>query len=488
MTMNNDVNEFERAARERWEIEMARMPVPNRRLMRSVPRATGRSPYLLGTTALLALAALISISLLSRLTIAPNSSQAPGAASPAGGTAGQSPASPTPGPTTLPGVPPLAEEDQLAEPIAWIWQGNTVLIWDRQGRTMPGPYANFYTRIITGLARGDKHPLLLVALNDGQAGLLDYESNVLLPLDLPAESLAEELSLSPDGTQAVLKTQTQNPEKAALIQVDTRTGATWTLIDASAMGEHAAWVRDSSIAQWGWKGIYLDVQSEGGRGILRIQPRASDAAAPAAFEMLIWMPTGGDLSVSPALDSIIYRPSGDTNQHVLDTRSGQEQTYLADDLARLVISPDGLSIAMIQAVGEGKYRLLFQSTKDGSSRVVATFSADLALNAALEWSVDGRYLSVISASSPSDIQVFDSLGGNHNLDQPFPLVAKYRLPGTIKNAMVQEIHDGDKLHVNVLTVSVVDDRYELTIYNPDSKTQQAFDLGDEGSTLIYLPQ
>jgi hypothetical protein len=350
----------------------------------------------------------------------------PAQPSPAPTLAGVEPVMPAP-PFTLPDLESMPRIPMIREPlvpsgqIGWLLHDDQLLALDRDGSIAPPITDSAVVQFRWAVPRPGKKPLLLVSLADGRDAVLDPETAAITPLDLPGRSIKPPFVLSPDGAQLVFKRSSPGlPD--ALAQADLASGATWTLLDAAALGEHAAWLGDGSLIGWGRSGIYFEVTSPistpltikpGAAGphslrLVRIQPRAGAAdPAPPQLETLLELSDGGWLSLSPATGQVAYRGVDEVALHLLDTRSGQEQKVDVISSGAFALSPDGSQLAYVQLDGEHAYSLRIYAPQSGQIMAVARLTYEQSGTTSFRWSADGRYLILLTPGESMVVQVFD---------------------------------------------------------------------------------
>ncbi|HYF62209.1 MAG TPA: hypothetical protein VD886_05300 [Herpetosiphonaceae bacterium] len=371
--------------------------------------------------------------------------------------------------------------------IGWVLQNRELLAWDRDGAATRPVSDSAIAEFRWAVPRLGRRPLLLVSLNDGRDAALDPETMAITPLDMPGRSLKPPFFLSPDDAQLVFKRSSPG-QTDELAQADLATGAVWTLIDGAALGDNWTWLADGTLAGWGADGIYVDIESPAGHSLLRIQPRAGAAGAQPQFETLLRMDDGGWLSLSPATGLVAYRRIGDPALHLLDTRSGQEQPAAMIDNGFFSLSPDGGQLAYVQPDPGNTYSLRISSLTNQSVRAAAVgLGSEYSLYFKVSWSADGRYVILLSGPGPTQVQVFDTRTMVYDPDQPFAVVARYSLPGSVADVAVQQVEVVGGTVINVVTLSNAGDGVVLDVYNPVTSTRQTFDLGPDPADLADVP-
>jgi Tol biopolymer transport system component len=410
---------------------------------------------------------------------------------------------PIPDLESIPHIPLTHEPLVPAGEIGWLVQSGQLLAWDRDGSMRQPITDSSIAAFRWAVPRLGKKPLLLVGLDDGRDAVLDPETAAITPLDLPGRSIKPPFVLSPDGAQLAFKRSSPGlPD--ALAQADLATGATWTLLDGAALGEHAAWLDDGSLIGWARSGIYFEVTSPLTREmfitlgaewprslrLLRIQPRASASAAAAEYTQVLWLLDGGTLSFSPAAEQLVYSAALDPQLRLLDTSSGEDQAVDASPAPpwNFSLSPDGAQLAYIKVLSAPRhYVVSVYSPQTGRVTSVVRLTEEQSRDTSLRWSPDGRYLIVLTVGESTVVQVFDTLTSAYTPDLPVPLMARYALPGAVAEAAVQQVTLGSDMLINVITVSSSQDGVELDVYNPLNSTRQTFDLGDEPAALVFVP-
>jgi hypothetical protein len=433
------------------------------------------------------------------------------------------PAQPSPAPT-LAGVEPVMPAIELPradlgqdihipmirEPlvpsgqIGWLLHDDQLLALDRDGSIAPPITDSAVVEFRWAVPRPGKKPLLLVSLADGRDAVLDPETAAITPLDLPGRSIKPPFVLSPDGAQLVFKRSSPDlPD--ALAQADLATGATWTLLDAAALGPNAYWLDDSRLIGWARSGIYVEVTSpitdSGVRlpmnadfmrslRLLRIQPNSSASADPPEYAELLWLADGGTLSFSPAAEQLAYQEAYVLGMHLLDTSSGEDQMVVStpNPINNFSLAPDGAQLAYIQVLSDPRYYMLnLYAPETGRVMSVAQLTEEQALSASLRWAADGRYLILLTPGESTVVQVFDIRTFVAHPEQPAPLMADYALPGGVDQVAVQQVQIGGDTVINVLTVGNTEERVELNVYDPVTSTRKTLDLGSEPADLVFVP-
>ncbi len=394
-------------------------------------------------------------------------------------------ATPPEAPQATAEIVPTAAPTLTPEPktglVAWILNANHLRTWERSGRPIEFEFAQDQTYTVTGvIEREPAAPLLVVALADGRAGILEPLSDKLTTLDVPIAAVELPMILSSTGATVAFKTHTDGSDNDQIRLADLDSGASWTLLEQSAVTIPEFLLSEVRLLSWDDE-IIFETYRSATHTLWRSAFRPSDPAAPQPQpEALVSLGNGGAIQPNSSAGVVAYTESGGDGLHLLNLQTGQDvliapnvQTFALDTVgpfARLAY----LREAPAAASG---YELVLYSPNSGVETVLE--AGTNAITAQLRFVREGGYL-VMWVTDPTAYALVFTAGANPRL------VAKTDLGHVVSAIDVTSAGE-------IVTLGTADGQQRLPFYPLDDRASSTVipigTLLDEAepATLVYVP-
>ncbi|MBA3470941.1 MAG: hypothetical protein H0T53_15005 [Herpetosiphonaceae bacterium] len=372
-------------------------------------------------------------------------------------------------PTSTPAIPPTDLPAEQAATVAWVLQNDRIVRWDASGTSQ----LERVCRRCAPITRPSQPPLFIDHQDNGTMALYDPLDGSTTLLEMADSGLIQPPLLAPDGQQIALRTFGDRGEDK-IVLADLTTGATWTVLDASALSGEDIWLLEHSQLQR-WDGQYLYALSvDWGRQVLwRIQLKPNHSEGPQlAPEILLDLPLTGALVLDPVFGRTAYltpTAGGGPELRLRSLAAGNPEQVIASDVYELSrLSPDGTQLVYRRIRrSSSSSQLVLYNLATSEQRVLVEGTS---LNPyAFQWSQHGEHLLMLYP----DMAVIFGMGEKSIVRVPLE-------PLTVGVDMTSS--------ATFVALSFTNERYYLTIHPwnlPDAK--QVIPLGTDPATLVYVP-